>query len=108
MHTSEKTPPPPATTPSRRRTDLERFEAQLAEWTALIGQYRAAARRADARVRLGLDRITDDLQFLRNEASAQFLRLKSAADAEWESERERLERSWQAVQSSFRRAEGRF
>ncbi len=108
MHTSEKTPLPSATISSSRRADLERFEAQLAEWTALIGQYRAAARRAEARVRLVLDRITDDLQLRRNEASAQVLRLKSATDAEWEPERERLERSWQVIQSSFRRAEGRF
>jgi hypothetical protein len=36
------------------------------------------------------------------------MRLKSAADAEWEPERERLERAWQAVQASFRKAEGRF
>jgi len=108
MHTADKASPPPTTTRSSRRADLERFEAQLAEWTALIGQYRAAARRADIRVRSGLDRITDDLQFLRNEASAQFMRLKSSADAEWEPERERLECAWRAVQVSFRKAEGRF
>lgn len=108
MHPSEKVPPPRTTISSSRRADLERFEAQLAEWTALIGQYRAAARRAEAGVRSGLDRITDDLQFQRNEASAQFTRLKSATDAEWEPERERLERSWQIVRSSFRRAEDRF
>lgn len=108
MHISEKAPPPGTTTASNRRADLERFEAQLAEWTALIGQYRATARRAGVQVRAGLDRITDDLQFQRNEASAQFMRLKSATDAEWEPERERLERTWRTVQASFRKAEGRF
>lgn len=108
MHTSERAPLPCTKTSSSRRADLERFEAQLAEWTALIGQYRATARRAEAKVRPGLDRITDDLQFQRNEASAQFMRLKSAIDAEWEPERERLERSWEIVRSSFRRAEDRF
>jgi hypothetical protein len=104
MHTSENTPPPCTTTSSRRRSDLERFEAQLAEWTALIGQYRAAARRADARARPGLDRITDDLQLLRNEAGVQVMRLKGSGDVEWEQEKSQVERAWQVVRSAFQRA----
>ncbi|WP_291272678.1 hypothetical protein [Geothrix sp.] len=105
MHTSEKALPPSTTTASSRRADLERFEAQLAEWTALIGQYRANARRVEASARLELDRITDELQLQRNEASAQVMRLKSSADFEWEHEKLQLERAWQAVRSAFQKAE---
>jgi len=105
MHTSEKAPSPSTATVSSRRADLERFEAQLAEWTALIGQYRAHARRAEASARLELDRITDELQLRRNEAGVQVLRLKRAADAEWEHEKSQLEWAWQAARAAFRRAE---
>lgn len=91
-----------------RRVELERFEAQLAEWTALIGQFRAHARRAEAPMRAELDILTDELQLLRNEASAQVMRLKCASDGTWEHERAQLDRSWQAVHTSFKRAEGRF
>lgn len=93
---------------SLQKVDLERYEAQLAEWTALIGQYRAHARRAEAQMRAELDTLTDELQLLRNEASAQVMRLKCARDGTWEHERTQLEHSWQAVHTSFQRAEGRF
>lgn len=108
MHTSEKAPPPCTTTLSSRRADLERFEAQLAEWTALIGQYRASARRVETQARFELDRLTDELQLRRNEASAQVMRLKSSADAEWDHEKLQLERAWQAVRSAFQRAKIKF
>lgn len=91
-----------------RRAELERFEAQLAEWTALIGQFRAHARRAEAPKRAELDTLTDELQHLRNEASAQVMRLKCASDGTWEHERAQLDRSWQAVRTSFQKAEGLF
>jgi len=74
----------------------------------MIGQYRASARRVEAQARIELDAITDELQFQRNEASAQVMRLKSSADAEWEYEKSQLERSWQAVRSSFQKAQARF
>lgn len=108
MRTAEKAPPPIRTLGSNRRADLERFEAQLAEWTALIGQYRANARRAEVRARVELDRLTDELQLLRNEAGAQILRLKGAAEAEWEHERSKLEGAWEAIHASFRKARARF
>lgn len=108
MRTSEKAPPPCMTSLSNRRAELERFEAQLAEWTALIGQYRANARRAEARARLELDGLTDRLQLLRNEASAQVLRLKGAADAEWEHERAKVEGAWRSIHATFRKAGARF
>jgi len=80
----------------------------VAEWTALIGQYRASARRVEAQARLELDRITDDLQMQRNEASAQVMRLKTSVEAEWEHGKAELEEAWQAIRSSFRKARARF
>jgi hypothetical protein len=108
MHTQEKVTPSCTTTLANRRVDLERFEAQLAEWTALIGQYRASARRLEAQARAELDGITDVLQHQRNEAGAQIMRLKSASEAEWEYERSLVERSWEAIRSSFQKAKARF
>ncbi|NWJ40898.1 MAG: hypothetical protein HXX12_07990 [Geothrix sp.] len=108
MRTTEQVSPPYMATLASRRADLERFEAQVAEWTALIGQYRASARRVEAQARLELDSITDELQLQRNEASAQVMRLKSSADAEWEHEKSQLERAWQAVRSAFQRAKLKF
>lgn len=107
MRTSEKAAPPCMPIPSVRRAELERFEAQLAEWTALIGQLRASARRGGGRDRLELDGLTDQLQRLRNEAGAQVLRLKAAADAEWDQERTGLEEAWQSIHASFRKARAR-
>jgi len=97
----------PASTTSRR-VDLERYEAQVAEWTALIGQYRASARRVEPQARLELDSITDELQLLRNEASVQVLRLKSSVETEWEHEKAELEQAWKAIRSVFRKAKARF
>jgi len=108
MRRTEQAPPPRATTLAGRRADLERFEAQVAEWTALIGQYRASARRVEIQARLELDRITDDLQRQRNEASAQVMRLKRSVEAEWEHGKAELELAWEAIRSSFRKAGGRF
>lgn len=108
MRTTEQAPPPSTATLASRRADLERFEAQVAEWTALIGQYRASARRVEVQARLELDSITDELQLQRNEASAQVMRLKSSMEAEWEHEKAELEQAWQAVRSSFQKAKARF
>ncbi|MCE1205484.1 MAG: hypothetical protein LWW79_12870 [Holophagaceae bacterium] len=108
MRTTEQAPPSRATTLAGRRADLERLEAQVAEWTALIGQYRASARRVEIQARLELDRITDDLQRQRNEASAQVMRLKRSAETEWERGKADLEMAWEAIRSSFRKAGGRF
>ena len=77
MRTIEESTPASTTSLASRRADLERYEAQVAEWTALIGQYRAGARRLGTPDRLALDHITDELQLRRNEASAQVLRLKN-------------------------------
>jgi len=108
MHTQERTPSRATTFIANRRVELERIEAQLAEWTALIGQYRASARRVETLARAELDAITDELQLRRNEAGAQVMRLKGSADAEWEHEKAQLERAWQAVRSSFQKARDRF
>jgi len=96
------------TSGSTRRVDLERFEAQLAEWTVLIGQCRACARRVEAQDRMELDSLTDELLLQRNEAGAQVMRLKNTADAEWEHEKSQLERSWQTVRASFQKIQARF
>lgn len=108
MRTSEPMSPPCAISPASRRAELERFAAQVAEWTALIGQYRASARRGEPRTWLELDRIIDELQRCRNEASARVMRLKGAAGSEWEHEKVGLEQTWKAVWSSFRKAQARF
>lgn len=93
----------PSTPPSQRRADIERLEAQLAEWTACIAQYRASAKRADAKVRTELDRITDDLQRRRNEAGAQVMLLKGSSDAQWDDLRLELEHAWEDVRRAFRK-----
>jgi len=108
MRTSEKALPLGPTLQSSRRAELEQLEAQLAEWTALIGQYRANARRMEAQSRLELDSITDELQLRRNEANDQVMRLKVAADAEWEREKSQMERTWEAIRISFRKARARW
>jgi len=107
MHMKEQSPVFGTTTPAHRRAELERLEAQVAEWTALIGQYRARARRAEHQARVELERITDDLQRQRNEASAQVMRLKSSTEAEWEHDKAELEQAWQAIRLSFRESKGR-
>lgn len=108
MHLQEKVSSNGTPSFSTRRVELERFEAQLAEWTVLIGQYRASARRAGPHARGDLDTITDELQLRRNEAGAQVMRLKGATDAEWEHEKGQVERSWQAVRSCFQKAKAWF
>jgi hypothetical protein len=108
MNATDKLPPDGTSSFSNRRVELERFEAQLAEWTAMIGGYRASARRVEGQARVQLDTITDDLQRRRNEAGAQVLQLKSTADAEWEHEKSKVEQSWQTVRSSFQKAKARF
>ena len=108
MRTIEESTPASTTSLARRRADLERYEAQVAEWTALIGQYRAGARRLGTPDRLALDHITDELQLRRNEASAQVLRLKNSVETEWEHEKAELEQAWQAIRFVFRKAKARF
>lgn len=107
MRTIEQPTPACGTNLATRRADLERYEAQVAEWTALIGQYRANARRLERPARLELDRITDELQLLRNEASAQMLRLKGSLEAEWDHDKAELEQAWQAIRSAFWKAGAR-
>jgi hypothetical protein len=93
---------------SRRRADTERLEAQLAEWTAIIAQYRATAKRAGADTRLEFDRIADELQLLRNQAGAQVMLLKGAMDFDWEDLVADLDRSWGRIRSTFQKAEPKF
>jgi len=93
---------------AERRVDLERFEAQLAEWTASIAQYRACAKRAEAEVRMEYDEITEELQRRRNEAGAQVLRLKASPDALWDELKSDLDRSWKGIRIAFQKAAIRF
>jgi hypothetical protein len=98
-----------ATSPvSRRRADTERLEAQLAEWTAIIAQYRAGAKRAGADRQRELDRIGDELQLLRNEAVVQIRFLKGTTDLDWEASVSALDRSWGAIRSTFQKADPRY
>ena len=108
MHMKEQSPVFGTTTLAHRRAELERLEAQVAEWTALIGQCRACARRVEDAARVELERITDELQRQRNEASVQVMRLKSSTEAEWEQDKAELEQAWQAIRSSFQKAQARF
>src|SRR5664279_3702838 len=93
---------------SRRRADTERLEAQLAEWTTIIAQYRASAKRAGAESRFEFDRIADELQLLRNQASAQVMLLKGSLDLDWEDSIADLDRSWGRIRFIFQRAEAKF
>ena len=93
---------------SRRRADTERLEAQLAEWTAIIAQYRASAKRAGEDSRLEFDRIADDLQLLRNQAGAQVMLLKGVMDFEWEDSVSDLDRSWSRIRPTFQQAMAKF
>ena len=108
MRAAERVPLPPAGTSASRKADLERFEAQVAEWTALIGQCRAGARRSGAQERQELEGLADELQVRRNEASAQVARLRTCLEAEWEHEKAALERAWRGIHASFREAGARF
>jgi hypothetical protein len=80
------------------------LEAQLAEWTAVIAQYRASALRAAADTRLAFDRTADELQRLRNQAGNQVLLLKGAPDHDWEALVAGLDRSWSGLRAAFQRA----
>jgi hypothetical protein len=84
------------------------LEAQVAEWTAIIAQYRASAKRAGADSRLEFDRIADELQLLRNQAGAQVMLLKGAMDFDWEDSVSDLDRSWGRIRSIFQQAEAKF
>ena len=108
MRTAEDTLQRHPSTVSRRRADTERLEAQLAEWTAIIAQYRASAKRAGADTRLEFDRIADELQLLRNQAGAQVMLLKGAMDLDWEELVAGLDRSWGRIRSTFQKAEAKF
>jgi hypothetical protein len=108
MHTREDSPPTLPSPVSRRRSDTERLEAQLAEWAAIIAQCRASAHRATAGTRIEFDRIADELQLLRNEAGAQVMLLKGSMDLDWEDSVSALERSWRAVRTAFQKAEAKF
>jgi hypothetical protein len=93
---------------SRRRADTERLEAQLAEWSAIIAQYRASAKRAGADTRFEYDRLADELQRLRNQAGAQVMLLKGAMDFDWENSLAELDRSWGRIRSIFQQAIAKF
>ena len=105
MHIREVPPSHHPSAVSTRRTDTERLEAQLAEWTAIIAQYRASAKRARADLRTEFDRIADELQFLRNEAGAQVMFLKCSIDPDWEGSVAALDRGWRTIRSAFQQAE---
>jgi xanthine dehydrogenase molybdopterin-binding subunit B len=107
MQTRACSPPKLPSASSRRRSDSERLEAQLAEWTAVIAQCRASAHRAAADARIEFDRIADELQLLRNEAGAQVTILKGSMDLDWEDSVSALECSWQTVRSTFQAAEAK-
>jgi hypothetical protein len=108
MRVKEEPPPNHPSSASRRRAESERLEAQLAEWTAIIAQYRARAKRAEAEARVEFDRIADELQLLRNEAGAQVMLLKGSFDLDWEGSVTDLDRSWGNIRSTFRKAEAKF
>ncbi len=108
MQTRVTSPPKQPSSASRRRVDLERLEAQLAEWTAIIAQCRASAKRAAAGAQGEFDRIADDLQLLRNEAGAQVMFLKSAIDLDWEASVSGLDHAWGSLRATFQKAEARF
>lgn len=95
-------------TSSNRRSDTERLEAQLAEWTAIIAQFRARAKRSTLVTGLEFDRIADELQLLRNEAGTQVTLLKGSLELDWEDSTRQLDRQWRPIRSAFREAEARF
>src|SRR5450631_969177 len=104
MRTQEVAPPKHPSPVSRRRSDTERLEAQLAEWTAIIAQCRASANRAGADARIEFDKIADELQLLRNEAGAQVMLLKGSVDLDWEGSVSALDRSWRRIRTAFQKA----
>ncbi len=104
----EGSPPKIFTPCASRRVDMERLEAQLAEWTASIAQYRARAKRTETSDRLEFERITDELQRRRNDAGAQVQQLKGATDAHWDRLKADLDRSWEDLRGLFRMAATRF
>jgi hypothetical protein len=104
MRTREATLPKPPSAFSTRRADTERLGAQLAEWTAVIAQYRANALRATAEGRVEFDRRADELQRLRNQAGTQVLLLKDASDQDWAALVGDLDRSWNSLRSTFQKA----
>lgn len=109
MNTRACSPPPNHPTPvSRRRSDSERLEAQLAEWSAVIAQCRASAHRAAGGSRIEFDSIADELQLLRNEAGAQVMLLKGSMDLDWEDSVSALDHSWRTIRTAFQKAEARF
>ena len=93
---------------SRRRADTERLEAQLAEWTAIIAQFRARAKRSATDTGIAFDRTADELQFLRNEAGVQVMLLKGSVDLDWEDSVSELNRQWGHIRTTFQQAEARF
>jgi hypothetical protein len=101
MRTREATLPKPPSAFSKRRADTEKLGAQLAEWTAVITQYRANALRAGAENRMEFDRRADELQQLRNQAGHQVLLLKDAPDLDWEASVADLDRSWDSLRLAF-------
>ncbi len=104
MRTREATLPKPPSAFSRRRADIDRLGAQLAEWTAVIAQYRANAQRAAAESRAEFDCQADELQRLRNQAGLQVLLLKDSPDLDWAASVADLDRSWDSLRSAFQRA----
>ena len=96
--------PKPPSAFSRRKADIERLEAQLAEWTAVIAQYRANALRGTAGSHLAFDPLADELQRLRNQAGTQLLLLKDTPDLAWATSVATIDRSWDSIRSTFRRA----
>lgn len=108
MHTRVASPPTQPSLASRRRADLERLEAQLAEWTAIIAQGRASAKRSAAATRSEFDRVADELQVLRNEAGARVMLLKGAIDLDWEAAVSGLDHAWGPLRATFQKAEARF
>ena len=87
---------------------MERLEAQLAEWTAIIAQFRARAKRSATGTGIAFDRTADELQFLRNMAGVQVVLLKNSEDPDWEDSVSELDRQWEPLRTSFQQAEARF
>jgi hypothetical protein len=108
MRVRENSPSNHPSSFSRRRADTEKLEAQLAEWTAVIAQFRASAKRSATGTGTAFDRTADELQSLRNEAGVQVMLLKSSVDLDWEDSVSELNRQWGRIRTTFKRAEARF
>jgi predicted ATP-binding protein involved in virulence len=92
----------------KRKAYVEKFDAQLKEWSAEIAQFKAKADKAQAEAKIEYYKTIRVLQYMRDQAEIKLDKLKTASDDAWEDLMVGTEKAWAEIKTSFQDAASRF